>query len=1003
MKVTLNFLLFILFLCMHKISLCQYHALSFNHLTVNEGLTSSVGNYIYKDSKGYVWIATFDGLNRFDGIECATYKNIANDSASVKGTVFYTIFEDRNNNLWIGSNDGLNFYDRKLNQFKHFYNPKNFPDNKTYSPFYIDEDDNIWLQSANQILYFNTATNQFTTLYQHPHAGNLIINTAQQKKFEKITALFIAIKGTNELYSTTVNGGVLNSKKMDLLAAPAKISCLAYDGSNYYIGTTKGLYKYFNNQLSQVQLLANGKPDPNVLVLHTGKNKKVWVGTQEDGLFFLNDEKASGVVQYTNTIYNPGSLAGNQVQYIYTDNNDNLWVSLWGKGIDYVNLEKFRFQHYLNKLETSSKNIDNFMRSIVEVKKNRFWCGTLLNGIIILDENKKIIKNITKNLPATVEYIFKDSKETIWISTLAGLYTADVQTETVTKFRGFEKFPELSQQFNYTIELKDGRILASTEAGLFFIGRDKKGYSVTAVQGVSAAAVYSTTFQSQNSDVYVCKIYKGFGVYTIKGDSLILKKEFVDVLTTKCFTEEPDSIIWISSTKGLIKFNKKNLSITKVYKTQDGIKNHYIYGAIPFNNDLWLSTNGGITKFNTVTNTFNNFSVSDGLQSNEFNTYSFCKSANGEFLFGGVNGINAFYPVQIKKDTAVPPIVLQVLRINDTIANAMQNPEALRMLNLSYAENTVSFQFAVIDYTNPGACSFLYKLEGYDKDWIPAANKSIIRYANLPPEKYILKAKAVSTDGLQQAEALTIQIKIATPWNKSWWFKFLVIACTAFAVWYIIRSYYKRKLANQKTILEKQKAVEQERTRISTDMHDDFGASLSRIKFLSEKIKFQKQHDENLNTDLTKISAYSDEMAEKMNEIVWALNERFDSLADLVAFCRSYASEYLSAHNIHLNFTGTDLTDRKIEGEIRRNIFLVIKESLHNIVKHASATKATILFELNDGLLVTVTDNGKGIDTNTIRPFANGLENMKKRIASVNGNINFENNNGTIISITVPL
>jgi signal transduction histidine kinase/ligand-binding sensor domain-containing protein len=1003
MKAILNFLLLLFFLCIHKTSLCQYQALSFNHLTVNEGLSSSVGNYIYKDSKGYVWIATFDGLNRFDGIECTTYKNIATNPSSVKGTVFYTIFEDRNNNLWIGSNDGLNFYDRKLNQFKHFYNPKNPADNKTYSPFYIDKDENIWVQSANQILYFNTTTNQFTTLYQYPEAGNLIINTAHDFFFEKLTTLFIAIKGTNELYSTNINGGVLNFKKLNLLPPLAKISCLAYDGSSYYIGTNKGLYKYSNNQLSPVQLMANGKPAPNILVLHADKNKKLWVGTQEDGLFFLNTENANSAVQYTNFIYNPYSLSGNQVQYIYTDNNDNLWVSLWGKGIDYVNLEKFRFQHYLNKLETSSKNIDNFMRSIIEVKKNRFWCGTLLNGIIIIDENKKIIKNIAKNLPATVEYIFKDSKETIWISTLAGLYTADAQTETVTKFKGFEKFAEPSQQFNYTIELQDGRILASTEAGLFFITRYKNSYTVTPVKGISATDVYSTTFQAQNNDVYVCKIYKGFGVYNVKGDSLILKKDFVDVLTTKCFTEEPDSIIWIGSTKGLIKFNKKNLSITKVYKTSDGIKNHYIYGSIAFNNDLWLSTNGGISKFNTVTNTFTNFSVSDGLQSNEFNTYSFCKSTSGEFLFGGVNGINTFYPVQIKKDTVVPPIILQALSINDTVSNAMQNPEALRSLNLSYAENTVSFQFAVIDYTNPGACSFLYKLQGYDKDWITATNKSIIRYANLPPGKYVLQAKAVSANGLLQAQALTVEIKVATPWNKSWWFTFLVIAFTAWAVWYIIRSYYKRKLVKQKTILEKQKAVEQERTRISTDMHDDFGASLSRIKFLSEKMKFQKLHDENLNTDLTKISAYSDEMAEKMNEIVWALNQRYDSLADLIAFCRSYASEYLSTHNINLNFTGTDLTDRKIEGEIRRNIFLVIKESLHNIVKHARATEATIIFELNDGLLVTVNDNGKGIDTNNVRPFANGLENMKKRIASVNGTISFQNNNGTTIVISVPI
>lgn len=184
-------------------------------------------------------------------------------------------------------------------------------------------------------------------------------------------------------------------------------------------------------------------------------------------------------------------------------------------------------------------------------------------------------------------------------------------------------------------------------------------------------------------------------------------------------------------------------------------------------------------------------------------------------------------------------------------------------------------------------------------------------------------------------------------------------------------------------------------------MHDDFGASLSRIKFLSEKIQLQQNEDLKMNEDLGKISAYSDEMAEKMGEIVWALNQRYDSSGDLVSFCRFYASEYLEDKNIKLSFASTVVKDIQVNGEIRRNIFLIMKEALHNIVKHAHASEVSITIDCDKELKVSIHDNGRGFDPQAVRPFANGLENMKKRISEISGTILIENNKGTLVSITV--
>jgi signal transduction histidine kinase/ligand-binding sensor domain-containing protein len=986
----------------------QSSNLSFNHLTVNEGLSVGVANCILKDSKGYIWISTFDGVNRFDGIECKVYKNSQSVANSIRGTVFYNIIEDSKYNLWIGSNDGLNYYDRRLNQFTQFYNPTNAANSKTYSPFYIDSDSNIWLQSAQKIILFNTSTKQFKEVHDFYGTGNLIVNAYPSKLYQKLSEIVVSIKGTDELYHSSFNNKGVSFAQVKLFpkSIDVKISSLCYNGSTQWIGTNKGLYKLERNELKSIPLSSKRNSLSNILELHLDKKNQLWVGTQLDGLFLISK---GNTIQYNHSGYNPNSLAGNQVQYVYTDDNDNLWVSLWGKGVDYVNLEKFSFKHHLNKLETSSVGIDNFIRSIVEVRPNRFWCATLLNGIIVLDSNKNIIKNITAKLPATIEHIFKDSKNNIWISTLAGLFISDVLSEKVVKFVGFENYPLASQQFNYIIELKDGRMLASTEAGLFFISKKNNVYTVSAVKGESALDVYSTTFQSENGDLYICKIYKGFGIYTVQQDSIIIKKDYYnDIMTTKCFTEQKDSIIWISTTKGLIKFNKNKLAISKVFLISDGLRSSYIYSAIPANNELWLSTNGGIANFNTVTNAIKNYSLSDGLQSNEFNTYSFCKAGNGELLFGGVNGINSFNPVDVKKTISSPSIVMQMLRINDTIPASMQNPDEIRTLDLDYKENTVSFQFAVIDFTNPLGCKYLYKLEGYDKDWIPSANKSTIRYANLPPGKYTLYVKAVNAEGSINNNNFSLSIKVATPWFKSWWFILFALASVGLLVWYFIRSYYLRKLDKHKARLEKQHAIEQERTRLARELHDGLGSMLSGIKHsfssLQNNISLSQMQNENFNTNIEKLNVSIREIRNLSHSMMDA-----DSLLEhgLANALKDYCRNINHPNSLEVIFKEIATENIILKEEQAFHILRIVQELLQNVIKHANAKKVIVQLSYDvNKINITVEDDGIGFDKNNISERKGiGLKNIKERLMILKGEIDImsEKNNGTSVFISCPL
>jgi signal transduction histidine kinase len=227
----------------------------------------------------------------------------------------------------------------------------------------------------------------------------------------------------------------------------------------------------------------------------------------------------------------------------------------------------------------------------------------------------------------------------------------------------------------------------------------------------------------------------------------------------------------------------------------------------------------------------------------------------------------------------------------------------------------------------------------------------------------------------------------------------------------LFRNFRQRQKLNTQSILalkkekeqERKTAIEKERTRIATDMHDDLGAGLSRIKFLSETIGLKKQQQLPVEEEISSIRSYSHEMIDKMGEIVWALNEKNDSLSDLLSYVRSYAVEYLSQNGIACQVNMPDhFPEQAVSGEFRRNIYLTVKEALHNIIKHAEAKSVTISMEVEKKLNIRISDDGIGF-TGKSKPFTNGLNNMKERMKAIQGNFEMENKNGTHIQLEAPL
>jgi signal transduction histidine kinase len=290
-------------------------------------------------------------------------------------------------------------------------------------------------------------------------------------------------------------------------------------------------------------------------------------------------------------------------------------------------------------------------------------------------------------------------------------------------------------------------------------------------------------------------------------------------------------------------------------------------------------------------------------------------------------------------------------------------------------------------------------------EWSDPSSDASVRFVNLAPGKYVLQVKATFPNGFYPDMECSYRFEILPPWWQTWWFRGAVVLVIILIVIATFGSYVDRKLEKQRTLLEKKQAIEKERARIASDMHDDLGAGLSTIRFLSDKVRRDPQKVV-MKNEIEKIANLSNDMIDSMNEIIWAMNEKNDTLGDLLFYTRSYAKEYCEQHEIACQF---DLPESipavYVSGDLRRNVFLTVKESLHNIIKYAGATKVEIQMNTARSLTVLIKDNGKGMALNDHQRFStgNGLKNMKRRMESVGGRLILLTEPGVTVIMEVPL
>ncbi|HEY5325371.1 MAG TPA: triple tyrosine motif-containing protein, partial [Mucilaginibacter sp.] len=481
--------------------------------------------------------------------------------------------------------------------------------------------------------------------------------------------------------------------------------------------------------------------------------------------------------------------------------------------------------------------------------------------------------------------------------------------------------------------------------------------------------------------------------------SKTLNASFNAETNIKClYYQKP--LLWIGTGgAGIVIYNTIN-GTTRYLTTKDGLPNNTIYGILPDDiGDLWVSTNKGLSRFSPsiingkpIPAQFTNYTSVQGLQSNEFNTGAYFKSSNGMLLFGGINGLNLFDPSKFRNENKTVSVVFtKILVDNEPVENETSAPFK-KTVDLSYQNHSIAFNFAALDFFSPLQFHYYYKLDGYDKAWIDAGQRNYVSYTNVPEGRYNFLVKYVKKDNAGNAAISNIILKINGPVYKKPWFIILAILL----IMGVAYGLYRYRIAQLFKLL-------QIRQRIATDLHDDIGSTLSNINILSELSKKSLENPSQANIFLDRISEEVQTSSQSLDDIIWSINAHNDNWEETFSRMRRYAAEFFE--NTGTNYAialqeQAGMTRLKMDK--RRDIFLIYKEILNNIHKHAEATEVEIsMYFQEQRLIMAISDNGKGFDKSS-QTHRNGLKNLNNRVARWKGTINIETSKaGTHIHIAI--
>ncbi|HTI70892.1 MAG TPA: two-component regulator propeller domain-containing protein [Candidatus Limnocylindria bacterium] len=962
----------------------------------DDGLPQNSVTSVAQGRDGYLWIGTQDGLVRFDGLRFQVFD--ANNTPAIKNSRIVQLFNDRQGTLWVGTEQAglMQFRD---GQFRAF-NPPNMGTTHNYARVFGDDEGGaFWMVSCEWELIrwqegsftvpstrWNLAGAETYSLASAP-AGGLWVGTDRELAIAHGDQFEIVWDGRNE-----------PGFRVDVLAPSRKGGCWV---------AARNRLRQFQTTGPTADLGSYAWTNRPVYALHEDSRGYLWVATLGSGLYRYD---TNGTVLHLGV---SDGLPTDFIRCVTEDHEGNLWVGTEGGGL--CRLKPTIFQTYGRKQGLCSDQVT----SVHQSASGDMWIGTNGDGVDRLNPDGISHFGVEQGLGnGHVWAVLQDRQGSVWAGTWGGLFRMDHD-----RFAGLSDGVHISWQVLALHEDRKGTLWLGQQA-LGGISRLTGNQSdLLKLSGAAADLDVRTIVESPDGAVWIGS--NGDGLYRLLGDKVTRygKRDGLGSEMIWCLYPDQDGAVWIGTYRGgLGRWKDGQL---KTISSRDGLVNDVISQILEDDQGyLWFGSHGGV--FRIAKEELNRFAdgktrlfhttsygKADGLPSVECSGGSqpaACKSRDGRLWFPTVKGLAVVDPRTIVRNTLAPPVVIESLSVDGRVTEITENSLSLPgPIRIKPGAQRFEIRYTGLSYTAPQKVRFRYKLEGLEDEWLEAGTQRTAGYSFLKPGGYHFRVTACNNDGVWNDTAARLDFEVLPHfWQTGWFFLLVVLAGLGMIVG-VVRWIEQRKLRQQVEKLERERMVERERSRIARDIHDDLGSSLTRIALLSELATADKERPLEVEAHALKIAASARETVRSLDEIVWAVNPQNDTLNSLSDYLSHYATEFFEGSPVSCRFELPDASaDLPLASETRHQLFLAVKEALHNVLKHAQAKETWIRMTLaKPHLEIVVQDDGCGFDITAHKgsPGADGLGNMAKRVKDLGGQMNIKSatGQGTVVTFVVPL